>query len=77
VTFIAAPWGEEIPLGFAFIFTVFLGFVYANIFQPVAMISMPLALMVFFIIGPLILVLAGLSIRSARNKIVKDEGMIL
>ncbi|TFH10697.1 MAG: hypothetical protein E4H14_02005 [Candidatus Thorarchaeota archaeon] len=77
LTFIAAPWGEEIPIGLAYVFTVFLGFAYSNIFQPLAVISMPLALMVFFIIGPLILILAGLSLRSMRKKIIKDEGMIL
>jgi hypothetical protein len=77
ISFIAAPWGEEIPVGIAYIFTVFLGFVYANIFQPLAVVSMPLALMVFFVIGPLVLILIGLSIRSMRNKIVKDEGMRL
>ena len=77
ITFIAAPWGEEIPLGIAYVFTLFLGYVYANIFKPLAVISMPLALMVFFIIGPLVLILAGLSIRSMRNKIVKDEGVQL
>lgn len=77
ITFIAAPWGEEIPIVLVYVFTLFLGFVYGNIFQPIAVVSMPLALMVFFIIGPLVLILAGLSLRSMRNKIVKDEGMIL
>lgn len=77
ISLIAAPWGEQIPIGMAYIFTVFLGFVYVNIFQPVAMISMPLALMIFFIIGPAVLIAIGLTVRSIRNKIVKDEGMIL
>ena len=76
-SFVAAPWGEQIPVGMAYIFTVFLGFVYANIFQPVALVSMPLALMVFFIIGPFVLIVLGLTVKSMRNKIVKDEGMIL
>ena len=77
ISIIAAPWGEQIPVGMAYIFTVFLGFVYATIFQPVALVSMPLALMIFFIIGPFILIVIGLSIRTMRNKIVKDEGMKL
>ncbi|MGY5857946.1 MAG: hypothetical protein RTU63_01155 [Candidatus Thorarchaeota archaeon] len=77
ISVIAAPWGEQIPIGMAYIFTVFLGFVYANIFEPVALVSMPLALLIFFIIGPLVLIVMGLAIRSMRNKIVKDEGMIL
>ncbi|MCJ7818080.1 MAG: hypothetical protein MUP60_04455 [Candidatus Thorarchaeota archaeon] len=77
ISLVAAPWGEEIPIGMAYGFTVFLGFVYANIFQPLALISMPLALMAFFVVGPLILVLIGVSIKSMRNKIVKDEGMKL
>jgi len=77
ICIIAAPWGEQIPVGMAYIFTVFLGFVYANIFQPLALVSMPLALMTFFIIGPFVLIVIGLSVRSMRNKIVKDEGMIL
>ena len=77
ISLIAAPLGEQIPVGMAYIFTVFLGFVYTNIFQPVALVSMPLALVIFFIIGPIISMVIGLTIRSMRNKIVKDEGMIL
>jgi hypothetical protein len=38
---------------------------------------MPLALIIFFIIGPAILVAIGLTIRSMKNKFVKDEGIIL
>lgn len=77
VSFIAAPWGEDIPVGLAYILSSFLGFIYAYMFQPLSLISMPLALMVFFIIGPVILIVIGLSFRSMRNKIVKEEGMKL
>jgi len=77
ISIIAAPWGEEIPIGLAYIFSSFLGFAYTNVFQPLSLISMPLALMVFFIIGPVILVVIGLSVRSMRNKIVKDESLKL
>lgn len=77
ITMVAAPWGEEIPIILAYIFASFLDIAYTYMFQPLAIISMPLALMVFFIIGPIILILAGLSFRSMRNKIVKDEGMRL
>lgn len=77
ISFITAPWGEQIPIGLAYIFAVFIGFVYATLFQPLALISMPLALITFFIIGPLVLALIGVSIRSIRKKIVKDEGLKL
>jgi len=77
ISVIAAPWGEEIPIGLAYIFSSFLGFAYAYLFQSLSLISMPLALIVFFIIGPVIIVIIGLTVKSMRNRIVKDEGMKL
>jgi len=77
ITMVAAPWGEEIPTILAYIIASFIGIAYTYMFQPLAIISMPLAVMIFFIIGPVILILAGLSLRSMHNKIVKDEGMRL
>ncbi|MGY5881210.1 MAG: hypothetical protein RTV31_13220 [Candidatus Thorarchaeota archaeon] len=77
ITIAIAPWGEEIPIALAYIITVFLGFAYSNIFIPVSAVSLPLALIIFFIIGPLLLILAGLAVRSVKKKIIKDEGMRL
>ena len=77
IAFVAAPWGEQIPVGFAYIFTLFIGFFYSNLFQPLAMVSMPLALMVFFLIGPLIFAVVLYMVRSMRSKIVKDDGIRL
>jgi hypothetical protein len=77
ISFIAAPWGEQIPVGFAYLLTLFIGFFYSNLFQPLAMVSMPLAVMVFFLIGPLIFAIVLFVARSMRSKIVKEEGMIL
>ncbi len=77
ITLALAPWGEQIPIALAYIFTLFLGFAYTNLFLPISAISMPLALIIFFIIAPLTLILIGLFLRSVKKQIVKDEGMRL
>lgn len=72
-----APWGEQVPIAAAYLITIFLGFTYTYIFLPISVVSMPLALIVFFIVGPSLLVILGLTIRSMKKKVVKDEGMRL
>ena len=76
-TMALAPLGEQIPIAIAYILTAFLGFMYANLFLPVSAVSMPLALLLFFIIGPLTVILIGLFLRSMKKQVVKDEGMRL
>lgn len=75
VTIVAAPWGDEIPIALAYIITLFLGFAYTNIFIPTSVVSMPLALTLFIIIGPLLIVLAGLAIISVKRRVFKDESI--
>ncbi|TFG28411.1 hypothetical protein EU528_11240 [Candidatus Thorarchaeota archaeon] len=75
VTIAAAPWGEEIPITLAYIVTLFLGFAYVNIFLPISVFSMPLALILFFIIGPLVILISGLAIASMKKKVSKDESI--
>jgi hypothetical protein len=71
-----APWGESILPTLAYVFALFLGFAYVNIFIPVSIFSMPLALVIFFLIGPLILSLGILGARVAYQKTKKEsEGL--
>jgi hypothetical protein len=67
-----APWGESILPDLAYVFALFIGYVYANIFIPVSIFSMPMALIIFFLIGPLILSLGILGARTAYQK-TKEE----
>ncbi|TFG98035.1 hypothetical protein E4H12_07140 [Candidatus Thorarchaeota archaeon] len=72
VTIAAAPWGEEIPIALAYMITVFLGFVYTNMFIPISVVSMPLAFTLFIIIGPLLIILAGVALVSVKKKVFID-----
>lgn len=75
---ILAPWGELILPAFAFVFTLFLGFAYENIYAPVSMYSMPLALVIFFIFLPTVMSVGIIVLRSLHRKAKgEDEGIIL
>ena len=77
ITLVSAPWGEQIPIAIAYVFTIFLAFAYTYLFLPVSAVSMPLALALFFVVGPLTLILIGLFFRSMKKQMVKDDGMRL
>jgi len=70
---VIAPWGESILPAFAFVISLFIGFVYANIFLPFSLYSMPLALMVFFTFIPLVLSLIIIGLRVAHKKTQTDS----
>jgi len=72
VSNVVAPWGEEIPIALAYITSIFIGYTYENIFVPISGISMPFALTLFFMIGPLLIMLAGYAIILLKKKILKD-----
>lgn len=73
ICFILSPWGESIMPALAFVFTLFVGFVYVNIFLPVSLFSMPLALMIFFTIIPLVLSMIIVGVRVAHKRAQTDS----
>ena len=77
VALASAPWGEQIPIAIAYVFTMFLAFAYTYLFLPVSAVSTPLALALFFVVGPLTLILIGLFFRLMKKQMVKEEGMRL
>lgn len=72
VCIVLSPWGEALLPALAFVFTLFLGFVYESIFLPLSMYSMPLALMVFFTVVPFSLTMLIIGVRLAQRKMQKD-----
>jgi len=72
------PVGELIFPTLAYVFAFFLGFFYQNLFVPISLFSMPLALMVFFAIFPLIITLGIIGFRSVyRRSKRENEGFRL
>jgi hypothetical protein len=72
ICIILAPWGESIFPALAYAFALFVGVAYANIYVPISIYSMPLALMLFFVAGPLVLSIGIIGIRSMYRKTKKD-----
>lgn len=54
LSFMIAPWGEELLLSTVWFFTQFLGWAYESIYLPLSVVSIPLALFSYFSIGPLL-----------------------
>jgi small-conductance mechanosensitive channel len=78
VCIILAPWGELILPAFAFVFTLFLGFIYENIYTPISLHSMPLALLVFFLAVPIVMSIGIILLKSIQRKAKgEDEGIRL
>ncbi|MBN2229174.1 MAG: hypothetical protein JW779_06230 [Candidatus Thorarchaeota archaeon] len=73
-----APWGEEIFPVLAYTFTLFIGFAYTYLFVPISTVSMPVALMVFFVLGPVILIGGAYTLKHLFLKTrKKEEGLKL
>ncbi|MFW9927502.1 MAG: hypothetical protein ACFFDM_12185 [Candidatus Thorarchaeota archaeon] len=66
---VISPWGEQIPISLIWFLTQFLGWAYVTIFLPLSGVSMPLALVSYFGIGPLIFGIAGITIRLIVNRV--------
>jgi len=73
ISIILAPWGESIFPAFAYVFALFIGVVYANIFVPISSYSMPLALIFFFAIVPSVLSIGIIGVISVYQKTKNDS----
>jgi len=71
--FIIAPWGEQIPISLIWFLTQFLGWAYVTIYLPLSGVSMPLALVFYVGIGPLIFGITGIAIHLIVNKFRSDN----
>ncbi len=68
-----APVGELIFPTLAYVFAFFLGYFYLNLFIPISTFSMPLALITFFAILPVIISLGIIGLRSLYRKSKKES----
>lgn len=68
-----APVGELIFPTLAYVFAIVLGYFYQILFVPISFYSMPLALMVFFAMFPLIITLGIIGIRLVYRKSKKES----
>jgi len=70
-----APWGDQLPVYLIWFVTQFIGWAYVSIFLPLSVVSVPLALVSYIAIGPVIFGIVGIVIRFIVNKYRNDDDM--